>query len=171
MSSIVATAGKRANAESAEGYTGNTQSGYLNDALAQVFRKLAPVKTWAALASVLGLTERAAKHRLAGTRDFTADELARLLRTEDGLAFLSAIMAGAEPKWWLIVRGQLRVSSFRQRQARVRQELQEALDEVNRNEAALLLSDADFHGPHVAAVRAATGPVGSAVAARNKRGR
>ncbi len=153
MPAIVSIARRNTNRGGAVTCTQETQIGYLNDALAQVFRKLAPVKTWAAVASVLGLTERVAKHRLSGTRDFTADELAALLRSEDGLSFLSAVMADSQPRWWLIFKNKMRAADIKRQQASMRRELEEAVNEASALETALMVSDSDFHSPTVDALR------------------
>lgn len=157
-SSVTATA-RISNSGSAGTYTTEARSGYLNDALVRVFRKIAPTKTWATVAGVLGLTERVAKHRLAGTRVFTADELARLLQTEAGIDFLSACMAEAEPKWWVLFKSYAKHTTYKARQAKARRELEALIHESNAlqaGEAALLFSDEGFHSPHFAAVRAAS---------------
>src|ERR1700744_311201 len=53
-------------------------------------------KTWGFLIDLMPrsfeMTERVAKHRLAGTRDYTVEELQALLRSEEGLDFLVAVM-------------------------------------------------------------------------------
>lgn len=69
-------------------------------------RSRTPRKTWGFLCDLLQdiskieMTERVAKHRLAGTRDYTVEELQALLQSDEGIDFLVALMADAEPKWW-----------------------------------------------------------------------
>lgn len=158
-----ATATATANSGGAETYTRNAPYGYASDALARVCRAIYPLKTWAFITEHLRLCERSAKHRLAGSRPFTADELAALLRSEDGLAFLSALMAESEPKWWVLVKSHIRHTTFKQRQAQARRELEALIHESNRlqaGETALLLSDEEFYRPHLDPARAAHSPVG-----------
>lgn len=92
-------------------------------------------------------------------RDFTAHELALLLRSEDGFQFIAALMADADPQWWRGVRKANALGAMRRQQ----KQLQEAISELEqvdgalaRAEAALSVSDEDFHRPHVDALRAVT---------------
>ena len=82
-----------------------------------------PQKTWAHLASMLGLQERAAKYRVSNTRAYTADEIRTLLQSEDGLEFLNAIMAEAEPKWWWWAKQVMTVAAIKRRRAEDEQEI------------------------------------------------
>jgi hypothetical protein len=119
-----------------------------------------PRKTWLRLIEFTGLSERTAKYRMSGQRDFSASELAALLRSERGLDFLAAIMADAEPKWWVMVRSAFKLGAMR----RHRQQLQEAINEAERlgdtlarAETALGVCDEDFHRPQIDALGAIRG--------------
>jgi hypothetical protein len=59
-----------------------------------------PKKTWAVIAKAFGLKERAAKHRLSNGSSYTIEELQLLFQSENGLSYLNAMMADAEPEWW-----------------------------------------------------------------------
>jgi hypothetical protein len=72
----------------------------LQTALTNLIRAKNPNKTWAFVADLFGLKERAAKHRLANARAYTIEELQVLLQGEDGLSYLEILMADAEPVWW-----------------------------------------------------------------------
>lgn len=72
----------------------------LQEAITNLIRFQNPNKTWAFVASMFGLKERAAKHRLANNSSYTIDELQTLFQSEDGLSYLNAMMADAEPEWW-----------------------------------------------------------------------
>lgn len=60
------------------------------------------LKPYRALVEVLNISERDSHYRLAGTRPFRAEEIAKLLQTEEGINFLAAIMADAQPEWWCL---------------------------------------------------------------------
>lgn len=91
--------------------------------LTQVVKLKFPQKTWAHLASMLGLQERAAKYRVSNSRAYTADEIRTLLQSEDGLEFLAAIMADAEPKWWWWAKQVMTVASIKRRRHEDEQEI------------------------------------------------
>ena len=122
---------------------------------------LAETKVWSVVADILGLTDRAAKARLAGSRSFTADELAVLLRQERGQELLGAIMGEARPKWWVRFLQQSEIADARTETLRAKRRLQQVLDAVDdttatiaRAETALCVVDEEFHRPHVSALRA-----------------
>ena len=91
--------------------------------LTAVFKTLETRKTWGVLADMLNLNERVAKHRIGGTRAYTVDELRTLLQGEDGLAFLEALMADSQPRWWLWTRKVMKLAAVRKRQAEDHQEV------------------------------------------------
>lgn len=72
----------------------------LQIAITDLIRARNPRKTWAFVADLFGLKERAAKHRLANARAYTIEELQALIHGEDGFEYLEALMAEAEPAWW-----------------------------------------------------------------------
>lgn len=72
----------------------------LRAAITNLIRFQNPNKTWAFVASVFGLKERAAKHRLANNSSYTIEELQTLFQSEHGLSYLHAMMDDAEPEWW-----------------------------------------------------------------------
>lgn len=72
---------------------------------------------------MFGLQERTAKHRLAVTRVYTIGELQTLLRSEDGLDFLVAVMGDAQPSWWRWITKVMTLAAVRRRQAEDAQEI------------------------------------------------
>lgn len=134
----------------------NTQSGTIHDLIVQTARAISPAKTWAYLVSLTHVTERVAKHRLAGSREFTVDELALMLRSERGIDYLVAIMGNAEPRWWQGFKKQVAVADSIRMQRAARRKLQEAIDaDADLTTAiarAVSFSDQDFHRPHVDAL-------------------
>lgn len=132
---------------------------------------MVPRKPWAYLVDILGIKQRAAKHRMAGTRKFSAHDLALLLRTEQGLDVLSAVMAGATPRWW---RECVQQQTVAQARKGLRQAVKAALDADQSLSDAIAtadaFSDADFHRPHLDALRAIGRVPDRALAQAAKRG-
>lgn len=91
--------------------------------ISAVIRTKNPNKTWAFVAETLSLKERAAKHRLAGSRPYTVGELQTLFQSEYGLDYLEALMADAEPRWWMWLRKVMKLAAVRRRQAEDHQEV------------------------------------------------
>lgn len=89
----------------------------VSPAITEVFKEKFPLKTWAHIGSSLGLQERAAKYRASNSRTYTSDELAALLRGEEGLDFLVAVMGDARPIWWRWALKVLAIAAVRRRQA------------------------------------------------------
>jgi len=161
--------------------------------ISEVIRAKYPSKTWAFIAQSLGLQERAAKHRLAGSRPYTVAELQTLLQSEDGLDILVALMADAEPKWWWWAKQVMAVASIKRRRAEDEQEIlrletsapaeigarrrikgalnanQSVNAALDRAETALGFRRPDATGALAAAPRAGAGLSHRAVAARAKR--
>lgn len=73
----------------------------LQEAITNLIRFQNPNKTWAFVASMFGLKERAAKHRLANNSSYTIEELQVLFQGEDGEAYFDAMMADAAPAWYV----------------------------------------------------------------------
>jgi hypothetical protein len=125
---------------------------------------LAARKVWAVVCETLGVGERVAKARLAGTRAFTADELVHLLRQERGLELLVALMGDARPAWWVRLLHQMEISDARKDVLATNRRLQKVLHAVDENaalieraETALVLQDEDFGRAQFAGHRAALG--------------
>jgi hypothetical protein len=157
MRTTFRTAAVSANQGSGEMCTVLGTSRHLNSTIAQCLRAIFPSKTWLRLIELTGLSERTAKYRMSGERDFSASELAALLRSEHGLDFLAAIMADASPRWWVQVQSAFKLGAMR----RHRQQLQEAIHEAERlgytlarAETALGVCDEDFHRPQTDALGA-----------------
>jgi hypothetical protein len=85
----------------------------LQIAITDLIRSQNPRKTWAFVASMFGLKERAAKHRLANARAYTIEELQALIQSDNGLEYLEALMADATPRWWVNLQKSLKLSAAR----------------------------------------------------------
>lgn len=129
-----------------------------NAVIADYARAVFSRKTWAQLSATLGLSERAAKSRLACEREFTADEIAALLQSEQGIHFLVALMREARPAWWSsLLRMGLLGGVAKRRAADLR--LLRRIADADRSApipAAALIHDAEFFGPVLEAFDAAT---------------
>lgn len=136
----------------------NAGMGTTNSLIIECLKTIFPQKPWAPLMATLGLGLRSAKHRTDGDRKFTADELAQLLRSEDGFEFLVAVMADARPTWWRVCRPLMEVAETQKMQAiarrRLRRVIEGAVDadreitnSIQRAEAALCVQDEDFYRP------------------------
>jgi hypothetical protein len=146
-----AIVGGNAKAGSAVSGTGLPQAGTLHAALIATAKSISPAKTWGYIARLTGAGERVAKHRVAGTRTFSADEIAALLRSEQGIHFLVAIMADARPKWWktLLRMGVLGgIERRREADLKLLRKVAHVADETAAElPAALMLQDSEFYGP------------------------
>lgn len=150
--------------------------GALTAMISDAVRASVPRKAWAFLAFALNLTEGGAKHKLYARREYTAGELALLLRSEHGLEILSAVMADSDAGWWRNFKRQMAISDARRHEREARRKLQEAVyatDDLTvaiaRAETALVVSDPDFAGPHVDAMRAVARVPHRPVAPRGRR--
>jgi hypothetical protein len=103
----------------------------LISAIARVAQALWPSKTDMELAARADASPRMARYWLAERYDLSADHLAALLRSDDGLKFLEAVMGDARPAWWSRFKRQtdlanLRANIERQRRALERLEIETA---------------------------------------------
>lgn len=80
-----------------------------------------PRKAWLFVANAFGLGERSAKHRLAGSARYSAEEIQILLQGENGQDVLDILMADAEPRWWRSVRTTIELANIRADQAQLQQ--------------------------------------------------
>lgn len=97
-------------------------------AITAVLQFKEPRKTWAFLAGLVSrpndeMSESVAKHRISGRRDYSVEELQRLLHSEDGLDFLVAVMGDSTPTWWRWMTKVMTLAAVRRRQAEDAQEI------------------------------------------------
>ena len=100
----------------------------VSEVVADVARRIFPVKAARNLAARTRASHRAAEAWLGGQTGMSADALADLLRSDQGLAFLDAIMsAGASaPSWWESKRADIRATQIERRLDDLRVEIEEA---------------------------------------------
>ncbi|MGY3359773.1 hypothetical protein ACVWZK_006436 [Bradyrhizobium sp. GM0.4] len=135
-----------ANRRGGETCTGSTSPCTITRPISDLFRALYPQKTWGVLADLLGISERAAKYKMASKRPYTTAELRALLGSEDGAEVLEILMEGSKPQWWRQLQKEIALCRARAHQERARQEVmkldQEPL-EVRSRRQVKRFSDAD----------------------------
>lgn len=91
----------------------------------RVARSLWPLKTDLALASKTGASDRLCRYWLQEKYNLSADNLVALLREDEGLQILEAVMGEAKPIWWRDFRRSVKRAELRRQQKAI----QKALDE------------------------------------------
>jgi hypothetical protein len=149
MSATIASAREKANGGGSTMRALTTRSVDASAVLADCCRTVFGRKTWAQVSALLGLSERAAKSRLACEREYTADEIRDLLQSEQGIHFLVALMGEARPAWWVsLLRMGMLGGIARRRAADLR--LLKRVADADRSspiKAAQMVQDEDFFGP------------------------
>ena len=85
----------------------------LNAAVTRVLSAIWPSKRDMRLAAITGAADRTARDWLALRANYSADALAALLRTEDGLQILEAVMSDARPAWWRKIKRASQLATLR----------------------------------------------------------
>jgi hypothetical protein len=98
-----------------------------------------PAKTAARVAEITGYSSRAVENWDAERARIPGDALAALLQSEWGRGFLAAVMADAQPSWWMKLKAFFNALDVMTMQRATRRKLKEALD-----------ADAAFSPPHAA---------------------
>lgn len=122
MGTASGTIANSANRRGAETGTDFSVSG-IHSLITEIARDAQPRKTWAFLCDLLGVTERVAKHRLAGSRAYTVEELQAMLQSEHGFEILQALMGDAQPKWWWWAQRVIATAERRRQAAELDQEI------------------------------------------------
>lgn len=188
MQKAYASAANCANSRGAKTGLNRSVSGSVSQNIAERLKAIYPDKTWSFVWKLLWPTardkERAAKHRVAATRDFTVDELATLLRSEHGFHFLADMMGDARPQWWALCAPLMQAAEARRLQHAAQKKIQRALRgaldadtdlsaTIHRAEAAMAFQDEDFMRPHLDGLHAQRGlldrPVASPAKGRGRR--
>lgn len=95
----------------------------LHETITDYMKTRFPRKTWGFLATLIGSTERVAKHRLSNARSYTIDELQMMLQSEDGFDVLRILMEGSQPKWWWWAKRVIATADRRRQAAELDQEI------------------------------------------------
>lgn len=122
MSGNVAIATEKSNLVGAQTFTRSHTSLHLTERLMRVAHRLWEHKPAANLIARAGVSERQAKYLLARKRGISAEALAALLRSEDGLEFLEAVMGDARPYWWKAFKRKQRRAALRDEMKRLQHE-------------------------------------------------
>lgn len=125
MPVVSLTAAKKAKATSERAFQNQEASFPTNGLLMRVARSLWPSKTDVSLSVVTGTSDRMCRYWLSNKYNISADDVAALLRGEDGFKFLEAIMGESRPLWWRDFKRATRRSELRRKQA----ELAKAIEE------------------------------------------
>lgn len=155
MTRLSATSMELANLGGAKTGIENPVSGIVSDihhGISSFLRALEPRKTWGFLCELLWrtsrieMTERVAKHRLAGTRAYTVEELQAMLQSEHGYEVLELLMGHAAPRWWKASAQTMSIARARHHQELARQavlELESAPLEIPTRRKTKRIVDAD----------------------------
>lgn len=110
----------------------------VREALVRCILDLVPShKPWACLLDLLGLKEKAVRNRLSRRSRFTDDEIAILLRTENGICVLSALMGSARPRWYERMLKHAAIDDARRHEEAAHNLLTEAIDALATNDEAI----------------------------------
>ncbi len=109
---------------------------------------LFPVKTALQLSDITGAPLRTVESWLTGNVKIPSDALIALLQSDCGREFLAAVMADAEPRWWVRLKAFFRALDVMAMQRITRRKLKEALDadQAFAPPFAAMLQDEDFFG-------------------------
>ncbi len=91
----------------------------------RVARALWPSKTDMALAHRTGTSDRMCRYWLANKYNLGADDLAALLRSDEGFHVLEAIIGDARPAWWAAFRRNVRRAELRRQQAELARQIEQ----------------------------------------------
>lgn len=169
-----------ANRRPSKAVTSFTQVGQTNSSLISKFKEMY-AKPAAVMADWLGVSDRTAKRKLGCERELSADEIGRLIRSEQGFHFVTAIMGDARPEWWRVCSALMDAADIRKMQMaaqrRIAKTLEGALDAdrslaatIARAEA-LAIQDEEHARPHIDALRSMGRPSDRAVASSKGRRR
>ncbi|NPU23985.1 hypothetical protein [Bradyrhizobium denitrificans] len=107
-------------------------------------------KPYRALVDLLDISERDAHYRLSARRKYTALELAQLLQSEEGIAFLVVLMDRARPRWWRAILKMGVLGSIEQRRQADLQLMRRVFDAdrsaTDEFAAAFRVQDPDIYG-------------------------
>ena len=101
MRAACLTAIKDANGRRARSVKRFTQVGSTNFSITKKIKEMY-ASPQAVLPKWLGISKRTAKRKLDGDREFNAEEIGKLIRSERGFEIITAIMADHRPEWWRI---------------------------------------------------------------------
>lgn len=178
MNSTSMTASHLANRSPSKAVPRFTQLGKTNSSLINRFKEMYEKPT-AVLADWLGVSDRTAKRKLGGHRELSVEEVGKLIRSEQGFEFVTAIMGEAKPEWWRICAPLMDAADIRKMQMAAQRRLVKVLEgaldadtqlraTISRAEA-LAVHDEEHARPYLDALRAQARPQNRAVAEKTRR--
>ena len=103
---------------------------WANALVMRAARAVWPSKTDMALMAKTKRSDRTCRYWLENKYSLGADDLVLLLRTDEGLQFLEAVMGDAKPIWWAGFKRSVKRAELRRQQKAI----QKALDEDEQGE-------------------------------------
>lgn len=91
----------------------------------RVARNLWPAKPDRALAHRTGSSDRMCRYWLENKYRFSSDDLAALLRSNEGFQILEAVMGDAKPVWWAGFKRGVKRAELRRQQKLIQKALEE----------------------------------------------
>lgn len=156
------------------------QPGSTSAVLVEKIREMYSDQTVPTLAAWLKITIKTAKNRLLGQREFTLEEIERLLHSEQGFEILKALMGRAvkKPHWWSICEPLMDFASIEQMQVIVQERVAQAIKDAAhardtvtqelRRAQTMAIHDPEFVQPRIDALRAYAGADRSLVATKKR---
>lgn len=140
------------------------QPGEISRSIANTIKEMYRELATRTLGDWLNISNKQSDRKLGCERSFSDDEIGALIRSEQGLQIVTAIMGDANPKWWRICAALMDAADVRQMQIvaqrRIAKTLREAIDAdaditaaIQRSEA-LAFHDEEHMRPHLDALRA-----------------
>jgi hypothetical protein len=178
MRTACLTAIKDASGQKLRSVTRSTQVGSTNSSVITKIKAMY-ANPQAVLPKWLGISKRTAKRKLDGDREFSAEEIGKLIRSERGFEIITAIMADHRPEWWRICAPLMDAVDIRKMQIAAQRrikKIQESAIDADKSLSdsiaradALAFQDEKFAGPYRDALGAMGRSPDSAVAQRTRR--
>jgi hypothetical protein len=123
MPKAYVTAATNANLQGASSCRRSEAGLQTNSIVMRAVQAFWPTKTMIELRGATGASERMIQYWLANKYALSAADLAKLLRTDAGLAILESIMAGSRPTWWKRFKRSSQLAALRAEQERQRKQI------------------------------------------------
>lgn len=108
---------------------GNSRKNFrVGDAICAVAKALWPIKTAAHLSASTDVSQRMAEYWLNGKYDMSLESVQKLIRSDEGYEFLSALMGNSTAKWWSDVQVAKRRVELRRTMSETQKEMRSLRD-------------------------------------------
>lgn len=125
MSVVSITAAKNAKPDQERSFQDQEASLPTNSIVMRVARALWPSKTDMALSHRTGTSDRMCRYWLSEKYKLSADDLAALLRSDEGFEYLTAIIGDSKPVWWRAFKRSVRRAELRRLHAQLARDIEE----------------------------------------------